>query len=190
MAVTQSDRKTRSAAQTGKTAQEQVIALLKEDHKRVKKAFREFEKADEQGDTATCVALVKQVCDELDVHAKLEEELFYPKAREALEEEDLIDEAEVEHKSLKRLIADLKAGSPDDPHWKASFIVLSEYVKHHVREEETEMFPQLSKARLDWAEMLEAMQTRKAQLMKRKGMEADKPEGKGRRVPGETRRPH
>ncbi|MFC4159513.1 hemerythrin domain-containing protein [Chitinimonas lacunae] len=173
MTATTPDRSRSTSTKISKSAQQQVIALLKDDHKRVKKAFREFEKADEQGDMESCAKLVKQVCDELEVHAKLEEELFYPQAREALKEEELIDEAEVEHKSLKRLIADLKAGSPDDPRWKASFTVLAEYVKHHVREEENEIFPQLEKAKLDWEGMLEALQTRKAELMKRKGMTSE-----------------
>src|SRR4030095_12404141 len=124
-------------------ARKEVIDLLKEDHKQVKKQFREFEKMDPQEDAQSCEELVRRTCSELDVHATLEEELFYPAARAALkgqEGEDLLDEAKVEHQSVKMLIEQLEGMGSTDPMFKASFTVLGEYVKHHVQEEEGEMF--------------------------------------------------
>jgi len=150
------------------TAREQVLDLLKEDHKHVKKHFREFEKLDAQKEPEACQQLAMRVCDELEVHTQLEEEVFYPAAREALagkEGEDLLDEAEVEHASAKQLIAELRALQPEDPKFKAHFTVLSEYVKHHVKEEEGEMFPKVRKAKLDLDALGEEIAERKEELL-------------------------
>ena len=149
------------------SAREQVLELLKEDHKHVKKHFREFEKMEPEQDPQACHALVMRVCDELEVHARIEEELFYPAARRALAEkegEDLIDEAEVEHNSLKQLIAELRGLTPQDPKFKANFTVLGEYVKHHVKEEEGEMFEKLGRAKIDWEPLLQDMLDRQQEL--------------------------
>lgn len=162
------------------SAREQVLELLKEDHKHVKKHFREFEKMDPEQDPQACQDLVMRVCDELEVHAQLEEELFYPKAREAMaasEGEDLIDEAEVEHNSLKQLIAELRGLTPQDQKFKANFTVLSEYVKHHVKEEESEMFEKLGRARMAWEPLLQDMLDRQQELKAEKGLsDANEPD--------------
>lgn len=162
------------------SAREQVLNLLKEDHKHVKKHFRDFEKMDAGADPQACQALVSRVCDELEVHAQLEEELFYPAAHRALSEkegESLIDEAEVEHNSLKQLIAELRGLTPEDPKFSANFTVLGEYVKHHVREEETEMFEQLGRAKLDWEPLLQDMLDRQQELKSEKGLsDANEPD--------------
>lgn len=155
------------------TAREQAIELLKEDHKHVKKHFRDFEKLSAQQDPQACHELAMRVCSELEVHTQLEEELFYPAAREAMagkEGEDLIDEAEVEHASAKQLIAELRALQPDDPKFKAHFTVLCEYVKHHIKEEEGEMFPAVSRARLAWEPLLQDMLDRQQELKAEKGL--------------------
>jgi hemerythrin-like domain-containing protein len=151
-------------------AREQVLNMLKEDHKRVKKAFKDFEKLDAQKQPDECKELVEQTCGELQVHTTLEEEIFYPAVRQALKEQDLLDEAEVEHGSAKQLIEQLQAmqqGGQMDGKFAATFTVLGEYVKHHIKEEEGELFEQCEKAgnKVDWAALGEQMTSRKAELM-------------------------
>lgn len=155
-----SQRTTRAATQ----ARSQILDELKEDHKRVKKAYRQFQKLDVEEDAEEIEALVNQVLDDLSVHAALEEELLYPAARNALSDEDLIDEAEVEHESMHSFIDQLRGLSPDDEKYAARFTVLCEYVMHHVKEEEGEMFPKLEHARLDWEGLAAEMAERRAEL--------------------------
>lgn len=147
-----------------KSASPDAIELLKEDHATVKKAFKEFEKIDHE-DTATMKEMVTMVCNELKVHTTIEEEIFYPAVREAIEDEDLMNEAQVEHQSAKDLIAQLEGMEADDPLYAATFTVLGEYVQHHVKEEESEMFPQVKKAKLDLDALGEKMMARKETLM-------------------------
>jgi hemerythrin superfamily protein len=99
------------------------------------------------------------------VHATTEEEIFYPAAREAVDDDDLLDEAEVEHASAKDLIAQIEAGSPSDPLYDAKVKVLGEYVRHHVKEEEGELFPKVKKAKVDLAELGLAIVARKEELL-------------------------
>ena len=151
-------------------AREQVLNMLKEDHKRAKKAFKDFEKLDAQKQPDECKELVEQTCGELQVHTTLEEEIFYPAVRQALKEQDLLDEAEVEHGSAKQLIEQLQTmqqGGQMDGKFAATFTVLGEYVKHHIKEEEGELFEQCEKAgnKVDWAALGEQMTSRKAELM-------------------------
>jgi hemerythrin-like domain-containing protein len=134
-----------------------AIELLMEDHAYVKKAFRAFEKMDEEDQPA----LVKQVCEALKVHTRIEEEIFYPAVRKAIKDEDLMNEAEVEHDSAKALIRQLERMKPSDPRYAATFTVLGEYVNHHVKEEESEMFPKARRARIN-------LKTLGAKLMGRK----------------------
>jgi hemerythrin superfamily protein len=150
------------AKSKGKTMD--AIALLKQDHDSVKKSFKEFEKMDHE-DTATMEELVRTVCNELKVHTSLEEEIFYPAVREAIEDEDIMNEAQVEHDSAKELISQLEGMKPDDPMYAAIFTVLGEYVMHHVKEEESEMFPQARKSELDLKALAEQMAARKEELM-------------------------
>jgi len=145
-------------------ARSQILTALKEDHKRVKKAYRDFQKIDTEANPEACGALVGQVLDELTVHAALEEELLYPALRGAMAEESLIDEAEVEHDSIHSFIDRLRSMSPDDDKYAAHFTVLCEYVLHHVKEEEGEMFPQLEHTRLDWEGLAAEMSERRDEL--------------------------
>jgi hemerythrin-like domain-containing protein len=147
-----------------KTRSKTAIDLLKEDHDKVKNAFKEFEKMD-RSDTETCRQVVRTVCEDLRVHTMLEEEIFYPAVREAIEDEDLMNEAAVEHETAKTLIEQLENMEPDDPNYFATFTVLGEYVMHHVKEEESEMFPQARKAKeLDLEALGEQMRARKGEL--------------------------
>ena len=141
-----------------------AIDLLKEDHDKVKKAFKEFEKMD-RSDTETCRQVVRSVCEDLRVHTMLEEEIFYPAVREAIDDEDIMNEASVEHETAKTLIEQLENMEPDDPNYFATFTVLGEYVMHHVKEEESEMFPQARKAKeLDLQALGEQIRARKGDL--------------------------
>jgi hemerythrin-like domain-containing protein len=128
-----------------KSKQVSAIALLTEDHDYVKKAFRAFEKMDEEDQPA----LVKQVLQALKVHTRIEEQIFYPAVRKALKDQDLMNEAEVEHDSAKVLIRQLERMKPGDPKFAATFTVLGEYVNHHVKEEESQMFPKARRARVN-----------------------------------------
>jgi len=141
-----------------------AVELLKEQHDKVKKAFKEFEKL-EREDTEAQQELVQSVCEDLKLHTTLEEELFYPAAREAIEDEDLLNEAQVEHETAKMLIEQLENMGPDDPNFHATFTVLGEYVLHHVKEEEGELFPQVKKTDLDLEELGARMRSRMEELM-------------------------
>lgn len=168
-------RPSRAAAK----AREDVIAQLEDDHKRVKKAYRDFKKLDAEQAPDECRELVRQVLAELTVHAGVEEELLYPAAREALDDESLIDEAEVEHETLHDLIDQLNDMDAGDPKYAARFTVLCEYVLHHVKEEEGEMFPQLERARLDWESLQQRMDERRAELMAECGLGETEPAAAG-----------
>ena len=142
-----------------------AIALLTEDHKAVKKIFKEFEKLKQNGgDDEEKSELVKRACQELTIHAQIEEEIFYPAVRDAIEDDDLMDEAEVEHASAKDLIAQLESMEPDNDLYDARFKVLGEYIDHHVKEEQDEMFPKAKKAKLDLIALGEDLAQRKNEL--------------------------
>ena len=141
-----------------------ALELLKEDHAKVKQSFKEFEKMDHE-DKATMQEMVRGVCAELKAHTTIEEEIFYPAVRAAIEDEDLMNEAQVEHASAKDLIAQLEGMQADDPLFSATFRVLGEYVLHHVKEEESEMFAQVRKAKLDLEELGAKIMARKQQLL-------------------------
>lgn len=159
------------ASRNNSTARSEIIEELKQDHRRAKQAFREAEKLEAEEDGDELKAIVDQTCAELEVHATLEEELFYPAAREVLKEEDLIDEAEVEHMSAKALIAQLKEMGPDDQKYQATFKVLGEYINHHVKEEENEIFPGLEgRSGAEWEQVQQQMMTRREQLMSEMGL--------------------
>jgi len=140
-----------------------AIDMLKQDHDKVEKAFKEFEKMDRQ-DADACRRLVETVCADLRVHSTLEEEIFYPAVREAIGDDDLMNEASVEHETAKMLIDQLLSMASDDPTYFATFTVLGEYVRHHVKEEQGEMFPAAKKAKLDLVALAERMRTRKEEL--------------------------
>jgi hemerythrin superfamily protein len=152
-----------AAARAAKT---DATVLLERDHADVKKLFKQYEKlADAEADGEERQALAMQICQMLTVHATIEEEIFYPAAREAEVEDDLLDEAEVEHASAKDLIAQIQSMSPDDELYDAKVTVLGEYVDHHVQEEENEMFPKCRRAGMDLAGLAERLAERKSELM-------------------------
>ena len=140
--------------------------LLAADHKEVKALFKEYDKlAKKDGSDEEKQAIAEQICTMLTVHATVEEELFYPAAREAMDEQDLLDEAEVEHASAKDLIAQIRGMAPSDELYDAKVKVLGEYIDHHVQEEEKELFPKVRKADLDLKELGATLEARKQELM-------------------------
>lgn len=151
-----------------KSEEQNAIDMLLEDHKQVQKMFKDFEKLDRE-DTEACQELVTTACIALKVHSMLEKELFYPAVRDQVdkeEDEDLLNEAEVEHQTVDQLIETIEGMDPGDAMYAAHFTVLSEYVKHHVQEEEKEMFPRVKKMKsLDLDALGEEMKSRKQELM-------------------------
>lgn len=157
----------RSAARKrAKGGKDDAVKLLKADHKEVSDLVAKFENGRLSKDRK--VAVARQICMALTVHAQIEEEIFYPAAREAVRSgEDLLDEAEVEHGSIKELVAAIEDASPDnDDLFEARVKVLGEYVKHHVKEEEGQLFPKLRKSDMDLAEIGRQLATRKEELMR------------------------
>ena len=153
-------------AATAAAAKTDATALLERDHVEVKKLFKQYEKlAEADADGGQRQALAEEICAMLTVHATIEEEIFYPAAREAEVDDDLLDEAAVEHASAKDLIAQIQSMGPDDELYDAKVTVLGEYINHHVQEEEGEMFPKCRRAKMDLAELATALAQRKVELM-------------------------
>jgi hemerythrin superfamily protein len=150
---------------TAGAAKTDATALLMRDHAEVKKLFKQYEKlADAQADGSERQELAGRICEMLTVHATIEEEIFYPAAREAEVENDLLDEAAVEHASAKDLIAQIQSMGPDDELYDAKVTVLGEYIDHHVQEEENQMFPKCRRAAMDLAGLAAALADRKEEL--------------------------
>lgn len=145
-----------------KSAPEDATSLLMADHKVVSELFEEYEKARSQDRKAS---IVSQICQELTVHTQLEEEIFYPAVKAALKDREMVPEACVEHASVKDLIAQVQDQVPEGEMYDAKVKVMSEFVKHHVEEEETEMFPKARATKLDLVELGEQMTERKNELM-------------------------
>jgi hemerythrin superfamily protein len=167
---------------------EDAIAMLTADHKKVKALFKQFAKLKkDEADESEKREVVQQICEELTVHAGIEEEIFYPAVREGIEEPDLMDEALVEHAGVKELVAQLRDMSPDDDLYDAKVTVLGEQVDHHVEEEEGEMFPKARKAKVDLQDLGAQLAQKKQQLQnglesgdpRRAARSADKSRGAG-----------
>lgn len=146
-----------------------AIALLKADHREVEQMFESFEKA--RGEDRK-KSLATRICNALRVHAQIEEEIFYPAFYEATREEDLHNEAIIEHDGVKKLITEIESSGPGDQYFDARVKVLSEMVKHHVNEEEQRdgLFAKARDSDMDLAEIGEQLATRKAQLESQSGL--------------------
>jgi hypothetical protein len=154
-----------------------AIALLKQDHRMVEGLFREFERSG----PAEQDALARRVCNELVVHAQLEEKIFYPAVREAVpDQSDLLDEAEVEHDSIRHLIEKLSGAKKGDPMLMAHMNVLKEYVKHHVREEEHRVMLKLRRSELDLHLLGQKLMDEKERLTSRQTKSEPRPKDKVR----------
>ena len=142
------------------------IKLLSDDHKEVHGLFQKYKKlADKEADADERQPLAEQICLMLSIHATIEEEIFYPAAYAAGVDAALLDEAEVEHASCKELIAQIRSMDADDDLYDAKLTVLSEYIEHHVKEEEGELFPKCRKSSMDLPTLGTQMSERKEALM-------------------------
>lgn len=171
---TKAKSSSRPSRSRGSANSNEAIAQLTADHARVKKLFKQYEKlAKDEADASERQELAATICAELTAHATAEEEIFYPAVREAIEDTDLIDEAEVEHATAKELIGQIQASSPAaDDHFDAKVKVLGEYINHHVEEEEGEIFPKVRRAKLDTETLGEQIAIRKAEIMEETGVPA------------------
>lgn len=149
--------------ETSNEKPQNAIALLRADHKKVSELFEQYEKARSADKKATIVA---EICTELTVHAQIEEEIFYPTVKVALKDKELVPEALVEHASLKSLIAEVEGVKPEGEMFDAKIHVMAEFVKHHVKEEQNEMFPKAAKTAVDMDELGAQLAERKEQLLR------------------------
>ena len=152
----------KSAPAKKASRQPDAIALLKADHKEVSDMFEAYEHTRSISNKKT---LVDKICTALSVHAQVEEEIFYPTVQPAIHDKELVPEARVEHASLKDLIAQIEGVEPDGEMFDAKVKVLSEYVKHHVKEEQNEMFPKVKASSIDLDALGLKMAERKDELM-------------------------
>jgi len=154
---------------TTKRAAPDACSLLDADHRKVKKMFGDYETLTNSKASSAAQKkrdLANEICMELSVHARIEEEIFYPALREAIKDTDLLDEAEVEHGTAKDLIAQLEAATDVDDMFDAKVKVLGEYIDHHVKEERNELFVKARAARgLDLVAMRERLAARKEELL-------------------------
>ncbi|GAC1306129.1 MAG: hypothetical protein NVSMB10_10590 [Steroidobacteraceae bacterium] len=173
---------TKTSRSKSSTSGDDAVAMLKADHKKVKQLFAEFKKMKDGSDEEKS-ELVARVCNELIVHAVVEEEIFYPAVREAIDDADLMDEALVEHAAAKSLIEQLQGMEPEDDLYDAKVTVLGEQIEHHVEEEEGEMFKQAKRSKVDTVALGEEMLTRKMAMMQELGMDAAEDDDAERAAP-------
>ena len=138
-----------------------AVAMLKAEHAAVDELFKKFAKARKN---EVKQRLADDICRDLTIHTTIEEEILYPALREALDDEDLLDEADIEHDGAKGLIGKIRAGAAGDSHWDAMVIVLGEYIRHHVKEEHKEMFPKAKASGVDLKELGARLAARRAEL--------------------------
>jgi hemerythrin superfamily protein len=177
----------RQVARGRQTAgQQDAISLLKADHEQVREWFEQFESA-RSADRKE--KLAQQICQALEIHTQIEEQVFYPAFLEVTGEDDIHHEAEVEHNGAKRLIAEIEASGPEDEYFDARVTVLREMIRHHVNEEEKRdgMFAKARKADMDLMGLGEQLATRKAELMSDSGMTEGRRSSSSRPVHSEPR---
>ena len=141
-----------------------AIEILEADHRQVEEFFDEYEELDDANDKEQ---LAVKICTALQAHTQIEEEIFYPAAREAIENPELIEEAIVEHASAKKLLGEIENMKPGEELYDAKVKVLQEQVLHHVEEEEGELFPQVEASELDLEALGKKMAERKTALLSR-----------------------
>jgi hemerythrin superfamily protein len=140
-----------------------TLELLEQDHREVEEWFDEYNELKEEDNRKG--ALAEKICLALKVHAQIEEEIFYPRAREATKDNDLIDEATVEHATVKHLIVEIEGMEVGEELYDAKIRVLGEMVKHHIKEEEEELFPELVPTKMDLDAVGKELAKRKEELM-------------------------
>jgi len=168
-------KRSSSASKTGSAAKKtsssasranDAVSLLKTDHRTVEKLFGQFERSKDESQKQQ---VAQQICQELRVHSQLEEELVYPTSREFLKDDEIVNEAVVEHQAVKDLIQQIEGMAASDEMFDAKVTVLKEQVEHHVQEEEKEFFPQIQKTDMDLKGIGEQLMMRKRDLMAQMG---------------------
>lgn len=175
-AASQTAKKSTKAKSTAKkaaprNAKDDAIAFLEAQHRQVEGWFEQFEKTNSD---AKKLDLFNKINLALKAHTQVEEEIFYPDARRAINDEDLLDEAVVEHQAAKQLMAEIETMKPGDDLYDAKVKVLSEEIEHHVKEEEEDLFPKCRKSDMDLAALGEQMKARFAELSAQLEAEAPK----------------
>lgn len=156
----------KSTSEAKSPAKQDAISLLRADHKLVEQLFEQYEKA---RSPAKKQEIINEICAELTIHAQIEEEIFYPQAQSALKDHEMVPEAEVEHATLKNLISQLQKEDRESnaEMYDAKVKVLFEYVQHHVKEEQNELFPKVRDSKLDLKDLAAQLQERKEELQAR-----------------------
>ena len=144
----------------GARRSQEALRMLKEDHARVQSLFKQYAKMESDAEKQEVATMI---CHELKLHAALEEQIFYPAVRRAIQDQEVMNEADVEHAGAKELIGKIEKSNPADAHFDALVTVLGEAIKHHVKEEEGKMFRQVRKAHLDLEELGQRMLQFKAE---------------------------
>jgi len=143
-----------------------AIDLLTTDHEEVKQLFAEYDElVSDEADAEDREALALQICDALTAHTTIEEEIFYPAARDAIDDKDLLDEAVAEHASAKDLIEQIRGMDADDAQYDATVRLLQEAIDHHVHEEEGELFPRVQETGIDLQALGEQMMQRREEVL-------------------------
>ena len=155
---------TASRSKERQRASRNAFDVLEEDHHEVEEWFDEYDEL-KDSDEDRKTDLAEKICLALKVHAQIEEEIFYPQAREASRDNDLIDEALVEHATVKNLIAEIEAMEVGEELYDAKIRVLGEMVKQHIKEEEEELFPEIQSTKMDLAAVGKQLAERKQELM-------------------------
>ncbi len=146
-----------------------AITLLREDHTEVTALFDRYEKGAKRLSDSKKTTLARDICDKLTVHTAIEEEIFYPACQDLPGMDDILAEARVEHQGAKDLIARISVGQAGDEEYDAQVTVLGEYIRHHVKEEHTDLFPKVRKSSLDLNELGQLLASRKAELTSNSG---------------------
>jgi hypothetical protein len=139
-----------------------ALELLEQDHRQIEEWFDEYDELKNDDDKAE---LAEKICLALEVHTKIEEEIFYPQARKATKDNDLLDEAVVEHSSARRLIEEIQSMEVGDQLYDAKMRVLGEQIKQHIKEEEEELFPEIESAKMDVQAVGKALAARRQELL-------------------------
>jgi len=153
-----------SRIRAASAARNDVIRLLRGDHERLLQEFREFDRLETLHASQACQRVVQRTFAELKVLAGVEQQLFYPAVHAAVAGTDLIDQSQIEHARIQRVIGELEGADPDEQRYWKRFRTLGEYVRRHVEDEEGELFPMLACVPIDWDRLYDDMTSRRAEL--------------------------
>lgn len=175
MTIGQSIQNTVKSMIQGDSGAPDAISLLKADHREAQALFDRYEEVKDSASPEEKLEIAKEVCGALLIHMAIEEAIFYPTARERIDDDELLNEAEVEHDGAKDLIQQLGELKSDDPMFDAKIKVLGEQIKHHIEEEESELFPEVAEADIDLNTLGEQLLTAKNKMREEHGLPPQAP---------------